>query len=410
MNNHSNIKWYILLLTALTGTFGIAAPFMSMSVLFNEISIDLHLNLVQVGLIWSIGSLPAIFVSLISGAINDRFGPKRVIMISTILVGIAGAIRGLAIDFPTLLVGVVLFGLLSPLISTSAFKICRLWFPNRQLAMANGAFATGMALGFFLSSLISANVLSVWLGGWRYVLFFYGILAILFSIPWYFAPAAPPSAGTSLPELETIPMRQALSHVVKLKNLWLLGFALLGMSGGMQGVTGYIPLYLRGLGWPALQADSGLSLFHAMSMLFVIPIAMWSDRLKARKALLFSLMLVIVVGGVLLTIADGWLIWGAIAMMGLVRDASMAVLMTMIVEVEGVGPAYAGSASGFAILFLSIGSLLAPPIGNSFAELAPSLPFAFWTALTAVGLFSLWLVKNPLKIFLDRLLNLVNCR
>lgn len=274
---------------------------MSLSVLFYEISIDLQLNLVQVGLIWSIGSLPAIFISLIIGAINDRFGPKLVIMVATVLVGIAGAMRGLATDFPSLLAAVFLFGLLFPLISTSAFKICGLWFPNRQLALANGAFSMGMALGFFLSSRLSATVLSDWLGGWRAVMSFYGALAVTFFIPWFFAPSAPENMGLGMPKVVSIPMRRALTHVVKLRNVWLLSITLMGMNGCMQGVTGYIPLYLREIGWSALNADGALSLFHALSMSFVIPIAIWSDCLKGCKALLSSLMVVIVVGGGLLT-------------------------------------------------------------------------------------------------------------
>ena len=247
MDNQPNYKWYILFLTALTGAFGLAAPFMSLSVLFKEISADLHLNLVQVGLVWSIGSLPAIFISMLSGAINDRFGPKRVILTAVLLLGAAGASRGLAADFPSLLIAVIFFGLLSPMISTSAFKICGLWFPGRQLGLANGVFAAGMALGFFISSLVSANVLSVWLGGWRQVMFFYGGLTTLLCIPWYFARSTPKVVALNVPSLVSIPMRQALSHVVKLKDIWLLSIALMGMSGCMQGITGYIPTYLRGL-------------------------------------------------------------------------------------------------------------------------------------------------------------------
>jgi cyanate permease len=313
------------------------------------------------------------------------------------LIAIAGAARGLATNFPTLLLTVIFFGLLAPMISTSAFKICGLWFPNRQLGIANGIFGTGMALGFFLSSLLSATVLSPWLGGWRHVMFFYGSLPVLLCIPWYFAHPAPKTAGSALPSVISIPMRQALAHVIKLKNLWMLSIALMLMSGCMQGVTGYIPLYLRGMGWPELQADGALSLFHALSMSFVLPFALLSDRLKARKPLLVCLMVVIVVGGGLLAAADGWLVWAAIALMGLVRDASMALIMTMIIEIEGVGPAYAGSASGFALVFLSIGSLLAAPLGNRMADLAPNLPFAFWAGLTAVGLMSLAFVKIARK-------------
>lgn len=366
---------------------------MCMSVLFKEISADLGLDLVQVGLVWSIGSLPAIFASMLSGAINDRFGPKRVVITAILLIAAAGASRGLAHDFPSLLIAVIFFGLLAPVISTSAFKIIGLWFPGRQLGVANGVFAMGLAFGFFLGSLLSANVLSPWLGGWRNVMFFYGAIAFLLCIPWIFTRALPERDTVHGFQITGIPMRHALAHVIKIRNIWLISIALMGMSGCMQGITGYIPTYLRSLGWDGLSADGALSLFHAVSMTFVLPIALWSDRLKSRKPLLAGMMLIIVFSGLLLAGSTGMIIWGAIIIMGLVRDASMALILTMIIENEGVGPTYAGSATGFGLLFLSVGSLFAPPVGNSLAAITLSLPFAFWAGMTTLGLLSLSFVK-----------------
>jgi len=59
--------------------------------------------------------------------------------------------------------------------------------------------------------------------------------------------------------------------------------------------------------------------------------------------------------------------------------------MTMIVETDGVGPVYAGMATGFVMTFAFLGNLLAPPLGNSFSRIAPSAPFAFWAVLMAAG-------------------------
>ena len=395
MKNHPNYKWYILILTALTGAFAIAAPFMSMSVLFGEISAELQLDLGQVGLIWGIGSLPGFFSSLLVGAVIDRFGPKRVILWAILLLAMAGAARGLAGSFPFLLGAVLVFGMLAPAISTSSFKICSLWFPSRQLGLANGVFAMGMALGFFLSALLSANVLSVWLGGWRQVMFFYGGVAALLCIPWIFAASAPKASESGTSVAFNIPMRQALSHVVRLRNVWLLGITLMGMSGCMQGLTGYLPTYLRSVGWPGTQADGALSLFHAMSMGFVLPFAMLSDRLKVRKPLLVVMVAVHVLGGGLLSVANGPLVWGVVMLMGLVRDGSMAVVTAMIIESPGVGPVYAGSATGFSFSLLAIANLLSPSLGNRLAESAPALPFAFWAGLAGMGLLALLFVNQP---------------
>jgi MFS family permease len=60
---------------------------MAMPVLFDEIAADLHLSLVQVGLVWGIGALPGIVAGLLGGAIGDRFGPKRVLILGCMLSG-----------------------------------------------------------------------------------------------------------------------------------------------------------------------------------------------------------------------------------------------------------------------------------------------------------------------------------
>lgn len=67
-------RWIILALSTLSNAVLVAAPSMALAVLFNEIQHDLHLTLVEVGMIWGIGALPGIFLSLIGGALGDRFG------------------------------------------------------------------------------------------------------------------------------------------------------------------------------------------------------------------------------------------------------------------------------------------------------------------------------------------------
>ena len=88
-------------------------------------------------------------------------------------------------------------GLIPPIINMSGMKNCGLWFPNRQLGLANGVLAMGMALGFLIGTFLSATVLSPWLGGWRNVMFFFGGIAVLLSIPWLFSPEPPVSADAA---------------------------------------------------------------------------------------------------------------------------------------------------------------------------------------------------------------------
>jgi MFS family permease len=394
--DHPDYKWYVLVLTALTGTFALAAPGLSMSVLFTEISSDLHLNVGQVGWIWGIGALPGILTSLLGGAITDRFGPKRVIQGSIFLLGIFIALRGITGDFASLMVVALLVGAFSPLISTCAIKICGLWFPRRQFGRANGIFTLGMAFGFLLGSLVSATLLSPLLGGWRHVMFMYGALCLLLLIPWHFTRANPSKIVVpGQVEIPSVPVRQAMAHIIKIKNIWLLGVAMMGLSGCMQSMTGYLPLYLKGEGWAGTSADGALALLNAMSMTFVLPLTLGSDKLKVRKLPLLGMFLMIITGNALLTFINGWGVWFAVSLAGAVRDASMALIFTMAVECEGVGPVYAGTATGFIVLFTNLGAFFAPPAGNQLAGIFSRLPFAFWAGLAALGFASLALVKSP---------------
>jgi hypothetical protein len=41
-----------------------------------------------------------------------------------------------------------------------------------------------------------------------------------------------------------------------------------------------------------------------------------------------------------------------------------------------------------------VGAFLAPPLGNSFADINQGYPFFFWSGLAAISLPMLFLIKN----------------
>ena len=87
-------------------------------------------------------------------------------------------------------------------------------------------------------------------------------------------------------------------------------------------------------------------------------------------------------------------VWVAVVLAGMVRDGFMAVLMTLIIELKGIGVLFAGTATGMILGFSMFGGVIAPPLGNSLARFDPSLPFLFWSAMAAMGLVGLSLVRE----------------
>jgi len=390
----SEHRRYILTLLGLTATLAVAAPTMAMPVLFAEIAEDLRLSLVQVGAIWGTVSFAGLFTSLAAGMLGDRFGTKRTLAAACLLLGLTGASRGLSNDLATMTITVFLNGLLTAAIPMNLHKACAMWFTGKHLGSANAVVSGGMALGFMIGSLVSATVLSPWLGGWRHVLFLYGGMGVLMSIPWALSPVSPREGKRLAKSIQRPAIGRALSHVMRLRNLWLLGIALFGVGGGVRGLLGYLPLYLREIGWETARADASLAAFHAISLLAVVPLAVLSDRIGSRSKLLAAASLVTACGIGLLSVVDGAIIWVAVLMIGSVRDGYMAVFMTSITEIEGVSAEYAGTAIGLAMTLSRVGALVAPPLGNSLAIHGWRTPFILWCGMALLGLAALGFLRR----------------
>jgi NNP family nitrate/nitrite transporter-like MFS transporter len=391
----SNYKWYVLTLGTLTHTFVMAIPWMSLPVLFKEISEDLDLSLVQVGTVWGMFPLAGMFVVLLGGLLGDRFGVKRTLTAICFLTGLSVALIGLSNSFFSLAATMFLFGLLGINIPTNVHKAAGIWFPGQQLGLANGIAAMGMGLGFTVGSMISATVLSPLLGGWRNVMFLYGAISVGMSVFWLLSRSGPGQSRSSASTISSVPFRQALSRVVGIRGVWFLGLSIMGQMACIQGVTGYLSLYLQDIGWTAASADGSLAAANAAATLATIPIAFLSDRLGSRKIVLFGAVLITIIGTGLLSVAGGVLIWVLVIMALIPRDGFMAVLVTTLTETEGVGAVYAGTALGLTMTLSRLGGFISPPLGNSLASPAnPSLPFILWAAMGIIALFGCAFVKE----------------
>jgi MFS family permease len=112
---------------------------------------------------------------------------------------------------------------------------------------------------------------------------------------------------------------------------------------------------------------------------------MLSDRIGLRKAIIIPAFILAIIGGSLLSIFTGPIVWLSVLLIGFVREGIFAILITMTMETKGVGSVYTGTALGIGMSLAYFGAFLAPPIGNRLAEINPSFAFAFWVALAVVA-------------------------
>jgi cyanate permease len=391
-----SFRLYVLILTALTGTFTVAMQQICMSVLFKEIAEDLGMNLVQVGIVWGIPAFAGVVAVFFAGLLADRFGAPRVMGIACILSGIFGALRGTTDDFFTLALVTFLFALPMWVVPNNIFKVTATWFSGRRLVVANGVISAGMGLGFTVGALISATTLSPLFGSWRGVVILYGGMSALIGLIWLLTVREHHQLRLGASP-EKVPLRQSIARVFPLKSIWFLGLTMLGYSGCIQGLIGYLPTYLRDIGWSVASADGSLTVFSALSMLGVIPLTLLSSKIGLKKAVLFPMLVVTIVGVALLPVMGDAMVWVIMVIVGLARDGFMAIALTISTETEGVGMVYAGTSMGLTQTLMSMGGLISPALGNSLADPAnPAAPYPFfiWAAFGLMGLIAFCFVKE----------------
>ncbi len=395
---NSRYRWIMLALCALTPLCIITLPNMSLPPLFATISQDLGLSLVEVGMIWGMISFTGIFFALIGGSLGDRFGTRNVLVVACLLTGVFGLSRGFAVNFATLILAMLAFGTFQAVVTVLLFKVARQWFPSEQLGMASGVISAGFASGLMLGPLLSTSVLLPALGGWRQIMFLYGGIAILLSLAWWIV--HPVEQTTELSRAARVSPGDSLRHVMRLRNLWILGLGGMGINACFQGFSGYLPTYLKTIGWAELDADRALAAFFVTSLTAVVPLSILSDRLRLRRGFLIFASLVLSIGIGSLSVVEGAVIVLVIAATGLVFDSFMAISNATILEVDGVGYLYAGTALGFTTAIRNLGGAFSPPIGNSLTTFGANIPFLFWSAmgLFAVFMFAVMLKPKPRSV------------
>jgi len=390
-NGSSGKRWYVVGLGATINLIVFAMATACMPVLFSEIADELGLSIVQIGTVWGASSAAGIFSILAAGSLADRFGARRILTVFCLMAGVFGALRGLSDSFVTLAITSLLFGLASEAVPVIVIKNTSMWFHGRGLGTAQGIITTCVGGGMMLGAMLSATVLSPLLGGWQNVMFFYGGISILMGIICYLTVPDPTrsesSTGIRAP-------RQSISHVARIKGVWLIAIAMMGFAGCNKGLIGYLPLYLRHGGWTDAAADGTLAALNAAGTAAAIPLTLLSDRLGLRKALVLPGLVITVIGVGLLAVVTGPAVWLLAILAGVFRDMIWAMASTVIVETDGIGPVYAGTAVGIVHAFTRVGYTFSPPVGNSLVAIYEGLPFAFWAGLSGLAVLLFFFVKE----------------
>lgn len=390
----SNYKWYILALAMFTYGWITGTDRNAMPVLFKEISINLNLSTFSIGTIWGMDPLAGVFVGLLGGMLVDRFGIRKTLTVVCVMAGIFSAVRGLSVDFITLAGSTFLFGIMAAMLPSVVPKAAAVWFPSRQVGFVNALINIALSVGSMIATMLSATVLSPWLGGWRNVIYVLSIPAILIGLLWLITGREPEKHERQTGEISQVPLRQSLTTVLKMKQVWVLGLISLTLWGTIMGLMGYLPMYLRNTGMSPTLSDTAVTVINAAGMIGSIPMVLLASKFRAYKQLFLISVIVNIISLVLIPIVNQIWLWPVLFISSFLRSSTPALANVMLLETKGVGVTYIGTAMGLMSSLGMIGACIAPPLGNAMASIGAQWPFFMWAGLGTLAL--------PLFLFLKR--------
>jgi MFS family permease len=397
VKRHSNYRWYLLALTMMTYGVITGLDRMCMPVLFNEMARDLNLSMVAIGTVWGADPLAGVFIGLPSGLLADRFGVKKTLIVLCVMAGVFGALRGVTVNFLSMTVVMFLFGLMAASAPSVVPKMTAEWFSGRQMGLANAFINVAWAVGSMTATMLSATVIAPAVGGWRNVMFLYGVPTVLLGLAWLvMGREVEPADRPDVPIVQHVPFKQSLQHIVHIKAVWLVGVVELASWGANMGLIGYLPIYLLGRGWSQAAADGTVTIVSGIGLIGAIPVVMIAQRTSKRGILAMALT-TLALSIALVPLVDGALIYALIVFGGLMRSGTTALFSVMIFETEGVGSTYGGTGIGLANTLAMFGAFAAPPLGNSLTYFSPDAPLVFWGVLAAAGIPFLYMVKSTRK-------------
>lgn len=146
---------------------------MAIAVALPFIARDLQLSPLAMGGVLSAFFIGYSIMQIPGGMLADKFGPHRVMTGSIIGWSIFTALTGCANALTSLLAIRVLFGMTEGPYPPAASKAVALWFPTREVGLANGIQLASVNIGAAIAPLLMAYLIAQW--GWRIV--FYSLFA-----------------------------------------------------------------------------------------------------------------------------------------------------------------------------------------------------------------------------------------
>ncbi len=290
----------------------------------------------------------------IFGGIFTRYSDPKWVVISLMAIwSLATFLTGFVGSLFTLLAMRAILGIAEGIYWPQQSRFARAWFAPHELTRANSMIQyygqyLALAIGFIILTPIYNSF------GWKYLFFISGFLGLFIALPLFWIMLKKESEAPFLARNEIAHTRLTLKALGG-KPIFLLIFSNLTQAMLFWGVTLWLPMAVKSLGFTGFRQGLGSALPYITAIVLAIPVSYISD--KTGKRYLFATLGLIIPGSlmILLPLIDNSLVKLIIISFALGYGASnyspnfWTILQTNV-EPASIGPA-AGILNGISAGF-----------------------------------------------------------
>jgi sugar phosphate permease len=383
--NKKHYAWIIAftgtLVTILAHGFGR----MSYSVILPSMKDGLSLNYTQIGLIGTGNFIGYLSLAIIGGFLAARFGVRRVVFVSLIIIGIALFLTGFSESFLFAFIMRLFAGAGNGSSYVPIMALPAAWFAAKNRGLATGIVSGGIGVGLFLSGVIIPPVITHFgRDGWRYAWFFMGIAVFVLAFVCYaFLRNNPKEKGLSMYGGDEeqkggakVTLFSAWKDIIREAEIWKLGcvYFMYGFSYIIY-LTFFVAYLTKEIG---ISSSTSGVIFAVLGVFSIFCGVVWgsiSDVLGRR----YGSMLAYITLAISYLIFAFYKVEAGFYLSAVVFGISAFSIPTIMAAAAGdaVGGRLAPAGLGFITLFFGIGQALGPAIAGWIKDTTGTFTNAF---------------------------------
>ncbi len=229
---------------------------------------QLHLNNTQIGLLLSAFFWTYTPGQVFAGWLAEKINAYHALALGLAIWAVATVATGLAGTFAVLFGLRMILGLGESVAFPCSSKLLAEYLPTHRLGLANGLIGAGLALGPAVGTLIGGLLIAHY--GWRSSFFAFGLISLLWLIPWLTVTRAASSEASSRAAQAPAPPFLA---ILGQRSLWGAALGHFAANYTLYFVISWLPIYLvkaRGFTVPQMaELGGGIYAVYAASNLAI---------------------------------------------------------------------------------------------------------------------------------------------